>query len=696
MVLESSRIGSRLDLLYLITREFNATPDIDQALYNVLSATMTTARASDAHLVLFNTAGSIQDVLQISGFEFQKQPGSTLLHFEPGSLLHWVQQHQKGIIVNQTATDERWRKETVIPDAQHAGSAVCVPVQLPEQLIGILTITAPQPDYFDDSDLAMLNIIADHAAFALANVRLLEAEQQRRRLADTLTSIAHTINSSLDLNEVFYLILEQLARVVAYDSSSILLYNNDKTRLAVNAARGFDDMEDALNVVLPFDENIPNYKAILQKKPVVIDDVDQEPHWIKSSSSQQVKSWIGAPLIAKDEVVGILTLDSYDIHKYTPENVDIVAAFADLAATAVANAQAVTKLQHAEATYSALFEDSTDLIIITTYNGRIVDVNRKACQILRHPKDAFIDLDIGFVKPELKDFLNQQTRRLRAWREASIETEITDAYKQAVPLEIKIRHIQYRGQDGVEWVGRDISVRKQIEKMRQDLINMLVHDLRGPLGNLINAIDIISLYMASSENASKMQIILDMARRSGQTLNDMVDSVLDVSRLEEGELPLQCTYTKLDELIEAVQDQVMPKVEAKNMALTLGPLPEHTSEVWLDKSLMRRVLVNIVGNAIKYTPENGHVTLTTTVAEDQLHFAVSDDGPGISKADQANIFDKFSRVDYSVNAPVGVGLGLAFCKLATEAHGGAIWVESEGIPGKGSTFHIKTPAIQPR
>ncbi len=694
MVFDTSRIGSRLDLLYLITREFNATPDIDQALNNVLSAIVATVRASDASLFLLDTEGRVQNSLLISGFEAKKQGRSIPEHPSPGGVLGWVQQHRKGIIIADTNSDERWHNEEFIPEAHQANSAICVPVQLPDQLIGVLTITAPQTNHFDDNDLAMLTIIADHAAFALDNARLLEAEQIRRRLADTLTSIAHTINSTLDLKKVLDLILEQLSRVVDYDSSSILLYDDIKKTLAVQAARGFEDMKDAMSVELPFDENIPNYQAILQKKPVVIANVDAEPYWIKSSSSEQVKSWLGAPLIARDEVVGILTLDSHEQGKYTQENVDIVAVLADQAASAVANAQAVTGLQRAEATYSMLFEDSTDLIIITTYDGLILNINRKACQILRRPKDVFIDLDIAFINSQLTEFLIQQTKRLKVWREASIEIVATDAYWQKIPLEIKIRNIQYRGQDCVEWVGRDISVRKQIERTRQDMVNMLVHDLRGPLGNLINTIDLISLMMGSSANDPKIQKILGMAKRSGQSLNDMVDSMLDVSRLEEGELPLQRTLTRLDKLVTAVQDQVIHHVEAKKMELTIHPLPKEVSAVWMDRSLIRRVLVNIVGNALKYTPEEGRISLTTTVTDNQLHFAISDNGPGISQADQVDVFDKFSRVDYSVNAPVGVGLGLAFCKLATEAHGGTISVESEGVSGKGSTFYIKIPIIK--
>jgi signal transduction histidine kinase len=147
---------------------------------------------------------------------------------------------------------------------------------------------------------------------------------------------------------------------------------------------------------------------------------------------------------------------------------------------------------------------------------------------------------------------------------------------------------------------------------------------------------------------------------------------------------------EIDELIQAVERQVSPRAKEKLTKLTIHPLPE-IAPIWIDGSMIRRVLINLLDNAIKYTPAEGQVSLTTTLQDNTLTFAISDNGPGISKADQARIFDKFSRVDYSGESASGVGLGLAFCKLATEAHGGKIWIESEGVAGRGSTFYLSIP-----
>ena len=692
---DTPHVRSRIDLLYLVTREFNAGLDIDQVLNRVLAATVASVGAADASLFLFDEKGNLENFFLISGFQMQERSRATVEAVHEKGLIAWVKKQREPALVKDTSTDERWFKDETNAELSKVGSAVSVPIQLPDQLLGVITITATEPNFFDESNLAMLSIIADQAAFAIANARLFKAEQHRRRLADTLASIAHTINSTLNLNEVLKLILEQLALVIAYDSSSIFLYDEDGQKLVARAVYGFDEgaLDDALGVVLPMNENLPNYQVIAQKKAIVLSDVDQEPGWLKTPSSEKVRSWMGVPLVAYDRVIGMLTIDSYQVNQYSQDNVKDVVAFADQAATAVANAQVVTRLQNTEASYTALFEDNTDMIVITNYLGFILNINRKACQTLWRTKEAFIGKNISFIDSRLADGLVKQKEQLKTWAEVSLELDVLNAHQQTVSLEFKARQVHYDGKDCVQWVGRDISARKEAERLRQDLVKMLVHDLRGPLGNLISTIDLFPrlLGTAAKDNSALSQV-LDMARRNSQELKDMIDSMLDVSRHEQGKVPLQPGEVRLDKIIATVKDQVTPRASVKEMSLIFEPLPD-LPPLWVDENMLRRVLVNLIDNAIKYTPAKGAITLSIQREDDTLHFAVSDNGPGISPKDQTRVFEKFARLDYSVGTPSGVGLGLAFCKLAVEAHGGRIYIESDGIPGRGSTFHVRIPLV---
>ncbi|NJN98012.1 MAG: GAF domain-containing protein [Anaerolineales bacterium] len=279
MQFDTPRVRSRLDLLYLVTREFGSRLEIDQVLQRVLSATVASVSAYNASLFLLDQTGKVENLFFIQdNFEVQQRKRPHLEAILDKGLVSWVIKQREDVLIGDTYTDKRWYKSDD-PDIIRTRSVIAVPIQLPEQFIGVLMVTATQIDYFDESDLAMLRIIADQAAFAIINARLFKAEQRRHRLADTLASVARTINSTLDLKEVLYLILEQLALVIDYNSSAILLLEDNV--LSVRAARGFEDMKDALKVTLPLEKDQPNYQAVMQKRPILVNDVDLEPGWKK-------------------------------------------------------------------------------------------------------------------------------------------------------------------------------------------------------------------------------------------------------------------------------------------------------------------------------------------------------------------------------------------------------------------------------
>jgi signal transduction histidine kinase len=220
---------------------------------------------------------------------------------------------------------------------------------------------------------------------------------------------------------------------------------------------------------------------------------------------------------------------------------------------------------------------------------------------------------------------------------------------------------------------------------------MLIHDMRGPMSNLINAIRTIPMALEKVPADSPVFQLLDIALRSGQQMQDLIDSMLDVSRLEQRQVPINRTRRPVSNLLQAVEDQLSPMAQAKQVELSFEvngqpPLP------WIDQDMIRRVLVNLVSNAVKYAPRRSQVGVVVLEQEGCVQFSVTDQGPGIPPQYHQSIFEKFARVQYE-GAPKGIGLGLAFCRLAVEAHGGKIWVES--TPGQGSTFSFRLPILEP-
>lgn len=227
---------------------------------------------------------------------------------------------------------------------------------------------------------------------------------------------------------------------------------------------------------------------------------------------------------------------------------------------------------------------------------------------------------------------------------------------------------------------------RRLEKLRDDLTHMVVHDLRNPLTVICGFLDILEFHEAQKLSAST-QTLVTVARRSAEDLLNMIGSILDVSKMGAGEMKLQREPCDLDALIRSVLATTKPLPD--NRTATLAT-PEASLNVTADVGLIRRVLQNLLSNALKYTPAGGDIRIVVTPSRGEVRVAVTDAGPGIAPEYHQRIFEKFGQVEDRKNR-LGTGLGLTFCKLAVEAHGGHIGVESE--VGKGSTFWLALPRL---
>ena len=230
------------------------------------------------------------------------------------------------------------------------------------------------------------------------------------------------------------------------------------------------------------------------------------------------------------------------------------------------------------------------------------------------------------------------------------------------------------------------------EALRDDLTHMIVHDLRTPLTALLNGVRLLKFVGELNE---KQQDVFHVSVKSGNTLLNMINDLLDVSKMEGGPLPLKCTHVSTNSLLEHAVQQVQALATSAGLTLTSEVAPDLPTFL-ADEDKMLRTLVNLLSNAIKFTPAGGVISLSSRLAEDEqgIIFAVSDTGEGIPQNELDRIFDKFAQVETRISGhKMSTGLGLTFCKLTVEAHGGRIWVESE--TGKGSIFLFYIP-IEPK
>ncbi|MEO6907233.1 MAG: hybrid sensor histidine kinase/response regulator [Abditibacteriaceae bacterium] len=243
-----------------------------------------------------------------------------------------------------------------------------------------------------------------------------------------------------------------------------------------------------------------------------------------------------------------------------------------------------------------------------------------------------------------------------------------------------------------EQLQENFSRLEELENWRDDLTHMIIHDLRTPLTSVMTGMQ--TLEVVGDINDEQKEV-LDMAVSGGETLLNMINDLLDIEKINSGSLQLDYSTFDIAEFIASSVSQVASLLKEKNLTLIQHVAPGFP-EISADENKLRRTVVNLLGNAIKFTPRGGTVTLNVKhdIAASVFRFSVIDTGEGIPKQWLARIFDKFGQVQSRKEGRMtGTGLGLTFCKAAVEAHGGEIGVESE--LGKGSTFYFTIPLEPP-
>ena len=258
-----------------------------------------------------------------------------------------------------------------------------------------------------------------------------------------------------------------------------------------------------------------------------------------------------------------------------------------------------------------------------------------------------------------------------------------------LPVEIAVSAVSLNDSPLFTGFVRDVSDRKQLEKLRDDLTDMIVHDLRTPLTGLLTGLETLPMLGALDP---VQQETLDIAVDSGQTLLRMVNDLLDVSKMENGPLTLNLKSVDAAALVESAIKQVALLARDQSIVIECR-VADNLPPLVVDEDLIRRTLVNLLGNAVKFTPVAGSIDISVDYDEptDRVVFAVTDTGEGIPEDAVSRIFDKFAQVESRrAGRKMSTGLGLTFCRLVVDAHGGEITVRSK--IGEGSTFYVALPA----
>src|SRR5512143_3402446 len=259
----------RLALIYQISRELSSRLKLADLLPRVLQETVRSIEAHNGSLIVLDEQNQVlYSALMLQG-RLQPDPNKQLASYLQDGLAGWVLRHKQRGLVPGTGQDARWRK-AVDDEAAVAKSALCVPLSGRERVVGLLTVVKSPTGALESQDLSLLIAIADQAGIAIENAELYASEIRRREISTILREVARIINATLELQQVLSLILEQLARVVNYDSASILLCEGDVLRVV--ATRGFTDPGSVMKLTYSATTGY-SAQVVREKRTVVLPDV---------------------------------------------------------------------------------------------------------------------------------------------------------------------------------------------------------------------------------------------------------------------------------------------------------------------------------------------------------------------------------------------------------------------------------------
>ncbi len=571
-----------------------------------------------------------------------------------------------------------------------------VPLLARGRLLGAIAVRSDDPQrLFSEDDKRLLMIVATSASVAIDNAQLYEQQSLRATRMTALTRTLPLLTGTLSLEAVQETIVASASDMLQADGVALYMRNEDeKLPMQLVASTGLTQADETLS-----------------------------PDEIVKREGKA--NYIGLDLVVNNQRLGGLAFFFNEGHVYDEEDTPVALTFAAQAAQAIHNAQKYTTTDQAleqqirqvtetRDRLQVILDTMTEGILMIDPDGQVAMANPrvdllglKAEELLGEKLDTLLEKPqlelaerMGFDSDQKVRDLLKMLRVPESWPKIdSFSYTITDKGEERY-VERNVILVQGAGGEilGMMLVFSDETEARELMQMRSDLSNMIVHDLRSPLTAVTTGLKLMrDIVPLDSPYRPTVVMTTETSQRAIRKMLVRVDSLLDISRLDSGVLTLETQPTDVATLADSICVELSPLAQELEVTLTTD-ISDETPALDADPDKVERVLQNLVDNALKFCPAGGKVMIRTHQPEKNsqgerfVRIDVSDSGPGVPDEEKQRLFDRYAQMKGRRGRRRGSGLGLTFCRLVVEAHGGRIWIEDN--PGGGSIFAFTLPVAE--
>ena len=546
------------------------------------------------------------------------------------------------------------------------------------------------------------------------DLREAEAAISPERMAELLR-LSTELTANLDIDRSLSRVLNLCNELMLADRSVLITREISGSELSLRQVLPeFDAITNQHTDALRSISHSISEWVILRRQALRLDDLDLDGRW----QLEHYSSLCAVPCISGDEITGVLLFFAERKAAFSSDEQQIGQVVARQMASALNNAYLYSVIreqadrlglmlrshQIESSQSNAILESIADGAIVTDADHRVILFNTAAERILNLSSTQVIGKEVfEFIGIFGSDTV-QWGETIRQWRLTPPDDHPLASQPERMILEdgrvISILPAPVvLGDDflGTVSIFRDITRDVEVDRLKSEFVATVSHELRTPMTSIKGFIELM-LMGASGELNDEQRHFLEIVGTNTSRLEILVNDLLDISRIEAGRASLVFQELDVHQLLVEMEQYIQHRSQEESKAMHFTfEAPEEIPTLWGDLERVRQILANIVENSFDYTQEGGSIQVCARQVDGQIEIEVTDNGMGISLEEQERIFERFYRGEQALIMGVsGTGLGLAIVLNLVEMHKGRIWVTSEGIPGKGTTFTVSLPSAAPQ